>query len=268
MFVHAALCVIALSLPASGGITPATSNGGSSRGRIIDDAPEIAKLVDAYQHSLRSRTGGRGRDMQGALAALLELDRLFSRSGPNDRERIVQNVVLGFDRLDTNHPDQRGFLISAAKAMADMGPESVQPLTELVVDRKVEADAALHRQLILSLGRTRHVDGLKVLQGLLHHEDSGIEAASAEALGEFRYQDQERRKELFYLLLGRLLDEKGLVEQDDFNLTARRRYDTIVGAITTSLQRLSGLDEHDPEAWQRFWNKNKNKPWKAVTLGA
>ena len=83
-------------------------------------------------------------------------------------------------------------------------------------------------------------------------------------MGEFDVLEEAKRKEVFYALLSRLIDHKTLADQEEVDLTHQRRYEAIIGAMTTSLQRLSNHDERDPEQWQRFWNKNKRKPWETT----
>jgi hypothetical protein len=57
---------------------------------------------------------------------------------------------------------------------------------------------------------------------------------------------------------------KNAVDGDVNDTIARERYDAISASMITTLQRISGHDERDPAAWQRWWNKNKKEDWEAV----
>lgn len=254
MLAHAVSLTFVLAV-SSGAPTTATS------GTVVDRSPIVEELLDRFDDSMRNRTRGRGRDAETALGGLAALLERFEVAGPRDRSSIVRSVARGAERFDLVDPDEREVVLAAVAALSHMGPESVEPLLHFVVDGRIEADREVHRRTVLALGRTRDEAATGRLLRLLHHEDPVIQAAAAEGLGEYGGLEQERRKELFYKLLGRLLDAADAVEQDEFDTVARRRYDTVVGALTTSLQRLSGHDERDPHRWQRFWNKTKREDW-------
>ena len=61
-----------------------------------------------------------------------------------------------------------------------------------------------------------------------------------------------------YRVLMSALNTKDSNPQD---LIAKDRYDVIASPIITSLGKLSGHNERDPQEWQRWWNKNKSKDW-------
>ena len=262
MLASALLCALTLSLVSPAPTSSDSAGSKSKTSGLADNTEVIDQLLDRFAYTLRNRPGGLGRDPENGLVLLRELSGHFDACGPRDRRDIVKAVVRGLERFDREEPAGLEFAMAAANALGSMGPESVDPLLSLVVDKHVDNDLELHRRLVLSLGRTRNEDALPRLEKLLHHEEATIEAAAAEAMGEFDGLEEAKRKEVFYALLTRLIDAKFLADQDEVDLTHQRRYEAIIGAMTTSLQRLSKHDERDPEQWLRFWNKNKRKPWR------
>ncbi len=263
----ASFLLSALSLSVLTPMPSSLSVSGSSGNatRPADNTAVIDELVDRFSDTMRNRSGGRGRDPEAAFPILRELAERFGECGPNDQKDIVNMVVRAIERFDRDESEERELVLAAANALGSMGAKSVDQLLDLVEDNRIGDDLELFRRLILSLGRTQDERGLLRLKKLLHHGEPAIQAAAAEALGEFEALEEGKRKQVFYALLTRLLDAKDLVDQDRLNQTNQRRFDTIIGAVTTSLQRLSRHDERDPEQWQRFWNKNKRKSWSVET---
>ena len=264
MLANALLCALCLSVASPSSAVVGDSGKSGNNTRPADRTEVIEDLLDQFADSLRKRPGGLGRNPEVGLSLLRELSGRFDGCGPRDRRDIVKSLVRGIQRFDLEQQAGREFVYAAANALGSMAPESVDPLLDLVVDNRIEKELEVHRRLILALGQTRHEDTLSRLKKLLHHDESAIEAAAAEALGEFDGLEEAKRKEVFYALLTRLIDAKTLSDLHEVDLTHRRRYETIIGAMTSSLQRLSKHDERDPEQWQRFWNKNKRKPWGAT----
>jgi hypothetical protein len=131
----------------------------------------------------------------------------------------------------------------------------------MVEFRGLKSNLPVRAQLILSLGKTRAPGAVKTLLGTLDDKDAVIQAAGAEALGEYEGMEQDVRKDVFEELLKLIMSWKAKVDTDPNDLIARERYQTISGPIITSMQRLTGHDERDPAEWQRWWNKNKKEDW-------
>jgi len=261
MLANALLCALCLSVASPSPTAVGTSGKNGNTTRPADRTEVIEDLLDQFADTLHNRAGGLGRNPEAGLSLLRELSERFDGCGPMDRRDIVKSLERGIERFDLEEQAGRDFVYAAANALGSMAPESVDPLLDLVIDNRLEKDIEVHRRLILALGQTRDKDTLSRLKKLLHHDEPAIVAAVAEALGEFEGLEQAKRKEVFYALLTCLIDAKTLSDRNTVDLTHRRRYEAIIGAMTSSLQRLSKHDERDPEQWQRFWNKNKRKPW-------
>lgn len=231
-----------------------------------DDPPDKREDVKLMLQQLAKHAKQKGKEDADAVAVIDQLYQVFPECGPKDRKAIVKGLRSTFDQK--RKPDDEGvwdntLWMAAAQAMADMGPESVKPLMDLIGHKKHRDNVPLQRRLILALGKTRDTSAQKTLTDLLDHPDAVLQGAAAEAIGEFEGADLELRKDFFNELLKLIMSVKSKVDADPLDQIARDRYNVIAGPIITSLQRLSGHDERDPDEWQRWWNKNKKEDWGA-----
>ena len=226
----------------------------------LDKRPEVKELCEA----LRGHSKKRGKEDREAVQKIDELLQEFGNSGPKDRAMIAKEVskCLGQKRgeIEDGVFDNNLFL-AAAVALGEMAPESTKLLIGWVDNKKHRRNLKLQRRIIRSLGITQDPDGIKVLDDMLQHHEDGIVGAAAEALGEYTELELKQRKKIFQTMLTILMGAKSAVDGDPTDVRARERYDVIAAPIITSLQRLSGVDETVPEAWERWWNKNKKKDW-------
>ena len=226
-----------------------------------DARPEVKELVTELGEHLKKK----GKEDELALQVLDKVTQEFEKSGPKDRLAIVAAAAATFDEkrpkeLSEGVPDTRIY-DAAAVALGYMGPESVQPLIALIDHKNLKKLLATRGNVIRSLGKTKHLDGVKPLRELLQDKDVEIITAAAQALGSYDGAPQDVRKDTFENLLKTLMSAKGAVDSDPQDMIARDRYQAIAASIITSLGALSGHDERAPEDWQRWWNKNKKEDW-------
>jgi hypothetical protein len=211
-----------------------------------------------------------GAEDSDAITIVGELSGEFSKSGPKDKESIVKAMAKCIEspRAEPKKGEFNNKLaIAAADVLGQMGPESVQTLITWIGNKAVRRDIQLQRQLVLSLGKTRDKEGIKTLTLSLENKDSPIVAAAAEAIGEFGDAKIDVRKELFSSALKTLMSAKNAKDSES-NTTggpkgsvATERYDTIAAPLMSTLHKLSKHDESTPEAWERWWNKNRQATW-------
>lgn len=231
-----------------------------------DKRPEVAARIDALDEHAKQH----GDEDEQAIAVIQTLTGEFAASGPKDRAAIVKAVdeCLRVKRkeLQDGVPDDR-LARAAAAALGSMGPDSVKPLVKAIGHKSVRDNLALQVDLVRSLGKTKSLDAVKPLSDLLKHKDAELQAAGAQALGQFREADEKLRKQVFEDLLKTMMTQKGEVDADTTDQEAARRYSVIVPPIIGSLQLLTGESITDPVEWQRWWNKNKKEDWSEVPRG-
>ena len=230
-------------------------------------ACEVLVVVIADELQLWIVSHARNAKDSQAIAVIDQLLQEFPSCGPKDREDIVDGIdkcfTLKRGESDEGVPDNRRYL-GCAVGLRELGPESADPRTQWRGDKRHRKDLVLQRDLILALGKTLDDKGRKLLVKTLVDKTPAIQAAAAEALGEWDGAEQDVRKDNFEELLKVLMSVKGSVDSDPNDTIARDRYDTISAPIITSLSRLSGQKIHDPNEWQHFWNKNKKEDWDAL----
>jgi len=231
-----------------------------------DDVPDKREDVKLMLAELEKHAKQKGEEDADAVAVIDQLYQVFPECGPKDRKSIVKGLRATFDQKRKPNDDgvwDNTLWMAAAQALGDMGPESVKPISELIGHKKHRDNVPLQRRLILALGKTKDPAAEETLTDLLKDPDAVIQGAAAEAIGEFDGAELDLRKELFEELLKLIMSVKSKVDADPLDTIARDRYNVIAGPIITSLQRLSGHDERDPDEWQRWWNKNKKEDWDA-----
>ncbi len=231
--------------------------------QVVDERPEIKALLETLTGHLKAR----GEEDEQAIAVIDKLVQEFPASGPKDRAAVVDQLegcfkVKRTKELQEGVPDDRLYQ-AAAVALGTMGPESVKVLSSLIGDKSHKKNKSLQTRLALALGRTKSLEGLKTLLSLLKHPDAEMQAAGAEALGNFFDADLETRKTVFEELLKILMGQKAKKDLDPNDLEALERWNLISGPIIATLQKVTGHGETDPDQWQRWWNENKKKDWDA-----
>ena len=228
-------------------------------------APEIVDKRPGDQGAGRQAQGShikkRGDEDPQAIEVIDQLYQEFPSCGKKDRKRGSSTPSTTAVKVKRGESDEgvrdNGLYLAVAVALRDMAPESPRVLMKWIGHKTHRKDIPLQQKLILSLGKTLDEKGRKLLIKTLDDKTPAIQASTAEALGEYENEDQKVRKENFIEMLKILMALKGAVDSDPNDTISRERYDAISAPIITSLQRLSRQKIHDPNEWQRWWNKNK-----------
>ncbi|MCC6409301.1 MAG: HEAT repeat domain-containing protein [Planctomycetes bacterium] len=243
---------------------PASAQDKPAENTNPDNRPEIKAMIE----ELTGRIDKRGKEDHEAVGVIDRLLQEFPKCGPKDRVAVVAALdkCLGVKRQENSDGvrDNKLFLASAV-ALRAMAPESAKVLMNWIGAKDHKKDLPLQEKLIQSLGKTKDENGRKFLIKLLNDKTPRILAAAAEALGEFGDAELKLRKETFEELLKLLMETKAANDagqaSNQSDPIAAEKYNTIAAPIISALQKLSKHDEHDPNEWQRWWNKNKKEDW-------
>lgn len=232
---------------------------------IPDKREVVADLIDELKDHVKKK----GKEDDQAIAVIDKLKQEFDRSGPKDREDIVDAIedAMMAKRKDirsgkSSTPDVR-LAMSSAIVLGYMGPESTKPLIKAATGKKLMRSEALHREAILALGKTAHEDAIDPLLELATYKLAYVQGAAIEGLGNFRDVDQDVRKEIFSELMKNIMPIKAALENDANDVLARERYDVIAPPTITTLQRLTDKTIRDFNEWQTWWNDHKRDDWDA-----
>lgn len=253
------------SAPAAAVPVPVLS--GPSALLVEDDEEEFPDNRDEIQAALKKlkdHAKKKGKEDVQATAVIDELLQEFPKSGKKDRKAIVKGIAacLKLKRKPTKEglTDNKLFIASAV-SLGNMGPESVKDLSKWVGHKQFVKDNDTRRALIIALGHTKSDDAVDPLVDLLPNHEPIIQAAAAEALGNYGHLELKERKKVFKEILDEITRVKNIVDVDVTDPIERKRYDTISGPMLTTLQVLSGHDARDPLKFRTWWNKNKKKNW-------
>ncbi len=225
-----------------------------------DDRADVEQMLS----ELEGHASARGKEDREAIAVIDKLLQVYGECGPKDRGAIIKGLDKCFkEKRQENEEGAREnqLYLAAATALGKMAPESVDVLLSWVGHKSHRKDLALQRVLILNAGKTKSDKAVKPLLKLLDDHEAQIQSAAAEGLGEYGAAPLSTRKEVFEELLKLIMSVKNAMDADPTDTIPKARYDQIAAAIITSLQKLSGHNEHDPQNWQHWWNKNKKEDW-------
>lgn len=226
-----------------------------------DKRPEVKELLDQFKDHVSKR----GDEDAEAIAIIDKLLQEFPESGPKDREDIAGELadVYKLKRKQTKEGilDNKLFL-AATVALGEMGPESVKDLAKWSGHKNFDKNSQVRCAILKSIGKTQHEDGIDTLVDFLTNHEAEVQAAAAEALGNYGEIEQKKRKEIFKEVLDEVTRLKNIIDVDQVDPIERRRYDVVAGPMLTTLQVLSGQDDiRDPSEFRTWWNKNKKKDW-------
>lgn len=225
-----------------------------------DKRPEIKETLAAFKKHISKR----GDEDAEAIALIDKLLQEFPESGPKDRKAIAKELggVFKLKRKPTKEGlyDNKLFIASAV-AMGRMGPESTKDLIKFSDHKSFDKNTEVKCKLIRAIGNTVNEDGIDPLIDFLGHHNAMVQAAAAEALGEFAEIELKTRKKIFKKVLDQLTRVKNIIDVDQVDPIERKRYDVIAGPMLTTLQVLSGEEIRDPTKFRTWWNKNKKKDW-------
>lgn len=261
------LCSLAATLT-SGAATPVpVLESGPKAGHAAqqdDPKPDKRDVVKELCAKFKAHSKERGKEDVLAIQVIDQLVLEFAQSGPKDREAIAKTVGASLKERrkesEESVPDNKLYL-AAANALGEFGPESVDVLGDWINHKDHRDDLALQRALILSMGKTKDKKAIKPLTDLLVHHQAAVQAATAEALGNFGHLPLDDRKEIFKDVLDQVTSIKGAIDQDPNNNIERARYDAVRAPMQSALQVLSKQDFAEPSEWRAWWNNNKHKDW-------
>lgn len=273
MITIATLLLLASPLTSAAASLELTSYPMTAAVSVQDDEekkPDKREEIKLALKEFKDHIGARGKEDPQAIAIIDTLLQEFPESGPKDRKAIVKGLsgALKVTRKATKEGvvDNKIY-IAAAAALGRMGPESVKPLMSAMGHKNFAKDYVGKRAVILALGSTKDEDGVGDLTDLLSHHEPQVQAAAAEALGNFSGADSKVRKEIFKEILNQISQVKNALDVDPTDPIVRQRYDGIAGPMLRALQDLSAHEESDPMAYRSWWNDNKKRDWDELEKG-
>lgn len=260
---------LVLAFPAAGAsAAPEATTRDSAAASQDDPKPDKREEVKELCKKLKGHIGERGKEDREAVQVIDQMIKEFAASGPKDRQSITKSIGDCFkQRRQANAEGVRDNQLfrAAAISLGEMGPESVDVLTDWINHKDHRDDMDLQRDLILSLGKTKDESAVKPLLDLLKHHQPAMQAATSEALANFGHLKLDARKEIFEAVLKVITDIKGTIDTDPNNTTERERYDAVRAPMLSALKTMSKQDFQDPNDWRSWWNNNKKKDWDDIS---
>lgn len=246
--------------------------------------PFLKEELKAYASILKAKDNRDGHRDGEALKIMKEIISGIPKLASKDKRLVAKSLADTF-RVTRRTPANAIVYDNAVAGLAEIGKYGAAPLRKLFVHKHLAKGKVKGRKdwyplrvkILKALGNFQ--DGktseflLKV--ALRNAESDVFLAAAGKALGEFENSSEAVRKPLSQKLIQELnrifsLTQTNNLRPDNYDIqtpTFRRRYKVIKGPWTRTLQRLTRQKLSDPADWQRFWNKNKSKSWRAPSPG-
>jgi hypothetical protein len=256
------------------GTTPAGASAVASAGEaggdrtvgvpaVQDERPEIGQVVEALERTL----GCDGKRDEEAVRLATSLAEHYPRSGPKDRASIAR--VLGRALNDPRkkprgeEPARDRLPREAADALGGMGEHGARELERALAGNAVRANPALHEEALAAFGRTRAKRAIELLIDRAGERDLASLRGAARGLRCFGDAEPATRKRAFEALFRALitLADEARSSSEAGAWIAKDLFEGARADGYAALETLSGTREADIDAWQRWWNKNKQRAW-------
>jgi len=227
---------------------------------VPDKRPEVKALLD----KLLSHTKKLGDEDGAAIGIIERLATEFKRSGPADKKSIVTAVTRAMRvrrKVARDGSRKRQMFLVAARVLGGMAPESVSSLIRLAGEKNHKQDYAVRGAILAALGKTKDEKAVKVLTKELDEFQARVQAAAAEALGQFTHLDHWKRKAIFKDLLKLLMNTQAAHQSDPSGMTTSDRWRRVQSPCRRSMAKLSGVGDRSPNSWRDWWNDNKKENW-------
>ena len=197
-----------------------------------------------------------------ALALLKEIEAL---KGNHVEAKALVRMIR--DRDVDKPPEVLEASFLALKGIASR--EATRDLLRLLDHSELKKDPAIRVGVCRALEGSADPAAVEAIADLFHDREDRVIAAAADAAAAHRHSSEAIRKELFKEVLEVYVPTWNLKNSVDPDLKvekarAERRWAIVGGSMERALQLLSNVNQQDPPAWQRWWNKNKKKRWPAV----
>lgn len=233
---------------------------------VVKLCGEMKKLVDTK------------KDDEAIDKPMAELVKNFEEYGPKDRKLVADAITKNFDvnrqpaeanngggrSSEQTEPDQCRLFQSSIVALSQFHELGAERLIQIYERPDFKKTKHFRGKIIQMIGKTETAgDVVKFLTDKLKDKDDIIVADSITALGNYTKAKEDVRKEIIDKLIKDFNSSQGqaLDASTPAGKVAKDRYDLIAPSMIDTLQRLSNQSAlRDPREWEKWWQKNKNKP--------
>lgn len=231
---------------------------------IEEPRPEITRLVADLDAAVKKD----GKEDEQALAIVGRLGGMYEKCSSVERELIVKQVGRAL-RDPRQRPDKKSFedklAMSAALALGSMGDAGAKELAPALALKHFRIDGPLLEETTAQLGRTRSKTAIEPLLEMAGIRSVYCVRGAARGAASWGEADAATRRKLFEALLKpmqSLADEARSGPAGGAGPGAKEIFEGARDATYAALAVLSGNAEtRDIDAWQAWWNNNKNKSW-------
>lgn len=235
--------------------------------------------LKSYQSILRAKNNRKGERDHEAIAVMKKVIGRFDKLVEKDRRVVIKALSDTFRNARRTAKTDRVYR-AAVQSLGKTGKLGASPLRKLFKNPRIAKGSGAERKsfhplranILRELGKCQDGRTWEFLLdiALRNAESDSFLAAAGEALGDFEKKDERLRKQIAHKLIREFSRIHGIANsriggvdpQDLQTPTFRRRFRTIKNPWNKSLQRLTKQELSDPNEWQRFWNKEKDRPWR------
>jgi len=179
-----------------------------------------------------------------------------------EQAALAKEVALALSHKSRKAMTEANFAMwrAAAYSLGQMGSPGAHWLWKTFEAKKFKDEPDFRGLCLEQIGYTHaYEDFAEELIDLLDHHEYLFIAKASDALAQFGEAPGSIRKEAverFVNLMGQNWEATISDQKDE---EAQRKYRKTGSSMRAALEAMTGTSQDDPQAWTRWWNKNKNK---------
>ena len=218
------------------------------------------QLEDGLKGALKERLYDR---VPGIIDLMIQGYPNFSE----DEQKDVAKAISGV--LKRRVPEgEEAVYVAAAASFAHLGPHGLKNVKAALKVKSVKDNPDVLSAALASLGAHKDVKEIKTIVDYLVYKEPSVVAAAATSLGaNYRKVEEKRRKEIVGELVKAYANYHSLAAANAREPIYRERLAVVERPMKEALRQMTGLDQADAPAWQKWYNDNKSKKWEDLEDG-
>lgn len=175
---------------------------------------------------------------------------------------LAKEVALALSHKSRKAMSEANFAMwrAAAYSLGQMGSPGAHWLWKTFEAKKFKDEPDFRGLCLEQIGYTHaYEDFAEELVDLLDHHEYLFIAKASDALAQFGDAPGSIRKVAVERLVNLMGQNWEATISDKKNEEAQRKYRKTGQSMRSALEAMTGTSQDDPQAWTRWWNKNKNE---------
>jgi len=235
--------------------------------------PEVAARIAILKDAVKDRKMARDEE---AVEAIKHLGASYPKLASADQKKVVRAVTSALTTGRLRPPTRADVYLAASAALGQMGPGGSSQLHKVFTKKRFPNKPEwlfMRVELVRNIGNTKDRKMVKFLcDRISRTAHDKVLLAAGETMTNYADTDQKVREPIVKAMiakLGALEAAKSMqvlradTPQSLAILNAGETLELIAAPYNATLKALTHQSFENGNDWQRWYNKNKTKPWRA-----